>query len=321
MRLNYFRRIFKVYLTREKGYLNFWHETPAVADGILAEELGPYYMTFRDKANYTGPKDKDGVILFDYYFDIGRQYNPLAVTQYGLGHFNLYLETKNESHLEIAKIQAEWLIRNLELNDKGLYVWPHKFRWHYKQNLESGWFSAHSQGTGISLLARLYRETGERKYLECAEKAFASLNTEIANGGVKYIGDNGVWLEEYLISPPTHILNGFLWALWGVWDYFLLTRNLDAKELFNACAKTLKENIKRYDAGFWSLYDLSKQSLKMIASPFYHKLHVVQLKATGIITKQEIFTSYAEKFERYEKNNFFRIRALIQKAVFKILYF
>ena len=32
---------------------------------------GPYYMTFRDKADYGGPKDKDGVILFDYYFDIG----------------------------------------------------------------------------------------------------------------------------------------------------------------------------------------------------------------------------------------------------------
>ena len=32
-------------------------------------------------------------------------------------------------------------------------------------------------------------------------------------------GDDGAWLEEVVVDPPTHILNGFLWAIWGVRDY------------------------------------------------------------------------------------------------------
>lgn len=322
-RLTYWRRIFKVYFTREKGYLSFWHEDPAVSEVILLNDIsGPYYMTFFDKAGYKGPKDANGVILFDYYFDIGRQYNPLAVAQYGLGHYNLYLKTKDEKHLEIAKMQADWLVDNLEYNDFNIPVWKHKFRWHYKQYLEPGWYSAHSQGTGISLLGRIYKATGEQKYLEAAQKAFASMDILMDKGGVKFIDPNGnVWLEEYIVNPPTHILNGFLWALWGVWDYYLLTNNINALNLWNACIKTLKENLVNYDFKIWSLYDLSKQAMKMIASPFYHKLHIVQLKVTYIISDEEIFQKYAGKFINYQKSFWRRKSALIYKAIFKIFYF
>ncbi|KKR89138.1 MAG: D-glucuronyl C5-epimerase [Candidatus Wolfebacteria bacterium GW2011_GWA1_44_24] len=322
-RLSYWRRIFKVYFTKNKGYLSFWHETPAMSEEIAVNDIkGPYYMTFRDKADYGGPKDKDGVILFDYYFDIGRQYNPLAVAQYGLGHYNLYLKTGDKKYLEIAKIQADWLVKNLEKNDKGLAVWKHKFRWHYKQYLSPGWYSAHSQGTGISLLGRIYKETGEQKYLEAARQAFISMNVDIKDGGVKFTDNDGnIWLEEYIIDSPTHILNGFLWALWGVWDYCLLTGDKDALNLWNNCVKTLKENLPKYDAGFWSLYDLSKQFLKMIASPFYHDLHIVQLKIMHLISKEDIFDSYRTKFQGYKNNRIKRKFAFIYKAIFKIFYF
>lgn len=328
-RLSYWRRIFKVYFTMDKGYLSFWHEKPAVSEGINKNELGPYYQTFEDKANYGGPKDDKGIILFDYFFDIGRQYNPLAVAQYGLGNWNLYLKTKDKKYLEIAKTQADWLVENLEPNPsvssgqgEKLWVWKHKFRWHYKQWLEAGWYSAHSQGTGISLLARLYKETGDKRYFEAARKAFVALNTEIKNGGTRFIDENGnSWLEEYLVNPPTHILNGFLWALWGLYDYWLLTKEEEAKKLFDACVLTLENNLSKYDAGYWSLYDLSKQFLKMLASPFYHSLHIVQLRVMHILTGEEVFKNYSERFDNYTKGWFKRKRAFIYKAIFKLVYF
>jgi hypothetical protein len=344
-RLNYFRRIFRVYLTREKGYLSFWHEKPAVSRGIRNNELGIYYQTFEDKASYAGPKDKDGVILFDYFFDIGRQYNPLAIAQYGLGHYNKHIETrgkgqavKSKEHLEIARIQADWLVNNLEENNFGIRVWKHKFRWHYKEYLEAGWYSAHSQGTGISLLGRIYQATGDKRYLETAKKAFLSLNLPAEKGGVQFIDENkNIWLEEYLIKNPTHILNGFLWALWGVWDFLLLIRyaleqktlsrveGLQKEELalklWNDCVITLKKNLPRYDADFWSLYDLSEQTLKMLASPFYHKLHIVQLKIMYILTREPIFDFYVKKFEEYQKSWLRRNLALVYKVIFKVVYF
>lgn len=321
-RINYWRRIFKVYFSKTPSYLIFWHEKSAVSEDITPSKLGVYYMTFYDKANYAGPKDENDVILFDYFFDIGRQYNPLAVAQYGLGHYNLYLKIGDKKHLEIAKIQADWLVNNLEPNDFNIPVWKHKFRWHYKKYLEAGWYSAHSQGTGISLLARIYQETKDKRYLEASQKAFLSLNLNIKEGGVKYIDENGnVWLEEYLVEPPTHILNGFLWALWGAWDYYLLTGDEKAKNLFNACVKTLKENLPKYDAGFWSLYDLSQQTLKMIASHFYHSLHIVQLKVMHILSDEQIFKDYFEKFESYQNKRICRFISFVYKAIFKIIYF
>lgn len=321
---NYFKRIFKVYFTRDKGYLAFWHEVPAVAAGIIPHSLAkaPYYMTFEDKARYEGPKDKDGVILFDYYFDIGRQYNPLAVAQYGLGHWNLYLKTKDKKHLAVAIVQADWLVAHLEPEQGGLWAWKHHFKWHYKHPLEAGWYSAHSQGTGISLLGRLYAETGRADYLEAATKAFRALDTEMKNGGVKYVDDcGGTWLEEYRVTPPTHILNGYLWALWGVWDFYLLTNDERAKALFGECIRTLEAWLPRYDLGFWSRYDLSRQALAMIASPFYHSLHVVQLEATACISGSTVFAEYAKRFARYAKNPLFKALAVADKAVFKLFYF
>lgn len=320
-RFQYFRRIFKVYLTPRKGYLSFWHEEPAVSEGITRDTLGPYYMTFADKTHYHGPRDSSGVILLDYFFDIGRQYNPLAIAQYGLGHFNLYLKTKHPAHLAEAHAQADWLVRNLE-EERGMFVWKHHFRWHYKQYLAPGWYSAHSQGAGISLLARMYGETHDERYREAAVRAFKALDTDVQCGGVRVVDSRGdVWLEEYVVTPPTHILNGYIWGLWGVWDYYLLTNDSAGKRLWDRCVQTLIRNLPKYDAGFWSLYDLSRQRMRMVVSHFYHKLHIVQLQIMYILTKEKLFLEYRDRFAHYERGVLNRVCALIYKTVFKLLYF
>jgi hypothetical protein len=321
-KLNYWRRIFKVYLTNTKSYLNFWHEVPAVSDDINPNKLGKYYMTFENKAEYDGPRDKDGAILFNYHSDIGIQYNPIAIAQYGLGHINIYLENDNEKNLIEAKKQADWLVKNLEENEKGVFVWKHNFYWNYVERLKPGWYGALSQGAGISLLVRVYKETEDEKYLETAKKAFDSFKKEIKDGGVTFTDDEGnIWLEEYIVNPPSHILNGFIWALWGVWDYYLLTKDEEAKEIFNNGIKTIKENLYKFDIGYWSLYDLTNQKMKMIASPFYHKLHIAQLEATYKITGDNFFKIYEEKFKSYQNSWFKRKRAFIYKSIFKLFYF
>lgn len=321
-RLNYWRRIFKVYLTKDKGYLSFWHERPEVGEGITPKKIGPYYMTFADKASYAGPRDKDGVILFDYFGNIGRQYNPVAIAQYGLGHYNLYLKTKDQKNLNECLIHADWLVRNLENNEKAIPVWKHHFEWHYKKVLAPGWYSALSQGSGISLLVRAHNETKKEIYREIAENAFISMTKDMDNGGVLFTDKSGdIWLEEYVVAPPTHIINGFLWAFWGVWDFVLMTGDKDAENFLHACLNTLRDNLHRYDTGSWSLYDLSKQRMKMLASPFYHALHITQLKAAYILTGEPAFREYAEKFENYQRNPIKKTLALVHKSVFKIFYF
>ncbi|MBZ9572233.1 hypothetical protein KJA15_02810 [Patescibacteria group bacterium] len=321
-RFSYWQRIFLTYLGKNQSQLTFWHGTPQVNEDTPIKEIDQYYMLFLYKANYPGPFDKNKVPLLNYRGLIGKQYNPVAIAQYGLGHYNFYKKTGNEKHLKIFLRQADWLVNNLETNRHGLRVWMHHFDWEYKVKLKAPWYSALSQGQGISVLARAYLLTRDEKYLSSARLVFKSFLKETKRGGVKYQDEDGyVWLEEYIVEPPTHILNGFIWALWGVYDYYLLTRESLAKRLYDDCLETLKNNLKRYDIGFWSLYDLSQTKLRTLASPFYQKLHIIQLKTLFKLTKEPVFKKYAVKWENYQKNLFFKILALIYKIIFKIFYY
>ena len=156
-RINYLCRIFSAYLGRGSSQLTFWHGKPEVNSDASIKNLGQYYMLFLYKANYSGPFDENGIPMLDYRGKIGKQYNPIAIAQYGLGHFNLYKKTGNTKNLEIAVTQANWLTDNLEKNDKNISVWMHHFDWEYRNTLQAPWYSALAPGNGISLLARIYK--------------------------------------------------------------------------------------------------------------------------------------------------------------------
>ena len=100
-KLSYYQRIFSAYLTKKKSHLDFWHDTPEVNESKNHSAIGAYYMHFEKKAYYPGPFDENGIPILNYHGKIGKQYNPIAVAQYGLGNYNLYLETKKEDHLNI----------------------------------------------------------------------------------------------------------------------------------------------------------------------------------------------------------------------------
>lgn len=321
-RLNYYRRIFPVYLGLRKSHLTFWHEEPEVNDYFEPGKLGEYYMPFFSKANYQGQYDKNGIPLLDYHGKIGLQYNPIAISQYGLGNYNLFCRTSDSGgRLKFLRV-ADWLVENLDQNSSGLWVWNHHFDWEYRTPLKAPWYSGLAQGQGISVLVRAYQVTQDVIYLDAARRAFGTFLKTVDQGGVIYRDGNGnVWFEEYVVFPPTHILNGFIWASWGVYDYFLAMHEAVAETLFHQAIETLKTNMEKYDAGFWSLYEQSGATLKMLASPFYHKLHIVQLKVLYRLTGQKVFNDYAEKWLGYQNSQFRRSIALAYKALFKLLYY
>ena len=92
-RLNYYRRISIAYLLPGKSQLTFWHDHPQVNPRASLDQLGEYYMSFLEKADYVGPHDAD-VSPPHYHGAIGLQYNPIAIAQWGLGNFNLFLARK-----------------------------------------------------------------------------------------------------------------------------------------------------------------------------------------------------------------------------------
>ncbi len=279
-------------------------------------------MQFAEKADYKGVYDEAGIPLLDYHGKIGVQYNPIAIAQYGLGNYNLFRRNGDPARRQKFFLTADWLCSHLEANAHGLAVWNHHFDWEYRETLKAPWFSALAQGQGISVLVRARKESGDSRYLEAAQRALASFYKPVAEGGVAFTDDRGdLWFEEYIVSPPTHILNGFIWASWGVYDYFLATRDSSAQDLFSRAVQTLLRNLDRYDLGFWSLYELAGTRLPMVASAFYHRLHIVQLRVMHRLTRESEFARVADWWENYTRSASNRTRALLYKSAFKLCYY
>ena len=321
-RLQYYRRILYAYLVPGRSQLSFWHDTPQVNPNARTHDLGEYYMPFLEKADYGGPYDASGIPMLDYHGRIGLQYNPIAIAQWGLGNYNAFLRRKDKQFRRKFLLASQWLCAQLQQNSSGVWVWNHYFDWEYRTLLKAPWYSALAQGQGISLLARAWRDTSDAAYLYAAQLACQSFYKTTSEGGISFMDEAGdLWFEEYIVTPPTHILNGFIWAAWGIYDYFLATRDRGADHLFAAAVETLRKNLRHYDVGFWSLYEQSGTRLPMLASRFYHRLHIAQLRVMQRLTGDALFSEYADRWEGYERDPGKRRRALCCKAVFKLCYY
>jgi hypothetical protein len=318
----YWNRIFSAYILRKKSQLTFWHEEPSINKNIKTDEISSYFMDFRKKANYDANLDKNGIPLLDYQGSIGLQYNPIAISQWGLGNYNLWLENNSKINYEKFILSANWLLDKLTKNQNNVCVWMHDFNFEYRDTLISPWYSGLAQGQGLSLLIRAYKETKKNIYKEACLKVFNSFTKEISDGGVNYTDNfENKWIEEYIVDPPTHILNGFIWAMWGVHDFKIFFKNKEADELFESYTRTLTKNLHKYDIKYWSKYELSNKSIPMIASYFYHKLHIVQLDIMFTLTGKDIFKTYHIKWTKQLKNRIYKFTAFAHKSIFKVLYY
>ena len=319
-RVAYLARIARVYANRSSGPLSFWYEQPRMNEAGF--DGRQYFMTFQGKAAYAGPFDSDGVPLLDYQGDIGRQHNPIAVAQYGLARFNRWCDTTAADDRTAWLRVATWLARELTPNRFGVPVWMHHFDWPYREVLQAPWYSGLAQGNGVSMLVRAAEATGEARFANAAHKAFESMRLDVSAGGVLVTDDRRrTWIEEYLVDPPSHILNGFIWALWGVYDYARWSGAHAASRLFDACVATVEQALPEYDTGRWSLYELPTGGPPMIASRYYHELHIVQLRVLERLTDNPVFGEVASRWQRYLDSPVNRTRALVEKAAFKVLHY
>ena len=98
-------------------------------------------------------------------------------------------------------------------------------------------------------------------------------------------------------------------------------REKTAQTLFDGAVETLRKNLDRYDLGFWSLYEQSGTRLPMVASRFYHQLHVAQLRLMHRLSGDQLFLQYADRSEKYARSRTKRTRALCYKGAFKLCYY
>ena len=231
--------------------------------------------------------DKEGVIMTKIPYTQEYHYHATSIASYAI---------MSKDKIRIFESQIEWLMNNID--DDGAY--RHHFILPFYENFPKVWVGGLAQGLAISALLL----ADERK---TAKQAFNCMKKECVD-----IDENGCyWIEEYPLTQPVRILNGFIYALFGVYDLFKKTNNPSASLLWHEGIKTVRTNLNRYDLGSWSKYDLLEE---LPATKFYNEVHVKQLTALYIITKDDLFMNYAERWNEYTKKiQMMRIKKIVKK--------
>jgi len=137
-------------------------------------------------------------------------------------------------------------------------------------------------------------------------------------GALAHLGE-GIFFEEYPTDPPSFVLNGGIFALWGAYDVWRGLGDEGAGEMFREAHETLSEHIGRWDTGFWSRYDLYPHPVVNVASPSYHALHIDKLAAHASLSPSASLEAAAARFRTYARSRAKRTRALAQKAMFRLV--
>ncbi len=191
----------------------------------------------------------------------------------------------------------------------------YNFQWRYYLNnydYKPGWVSAMAQGQALSVLARAYEITGNKKYLEAGNKALNFLITPISKGGVMAnLGSlssslkNNIIFEEYISHVPTYTLNGFMFSLLGLYDWANVddsNKKNTAEKYFNEGIKSLTQILKYYDIGGFTCYDLgyiTKNREKPHIAVNYHGVHIYLLNSLYSITNDRILYDYYKLWKAY----------------------
>jgi hypothetical protein len=178
-------------------------------------------------------------------------------------------------------------LRGAVLDVDGLSMIPYGFDWDSGWwHLRAPWYSAMAQGEALSLAVRL----GDRAFAE------ALLPTLLEGSPVVHRSGRDLWLEEYVTDPHNPVLNGAIFAAFGLYDEWKASGSEEAHAMLVEALGTLRRHLPEFRrVAEASAYDLRGESR---AWGRYGTLHVVLMRTLAEMTDDACFATAADAFER-----------------------
>lgn len=237
-----------------------------------------YYTHIKSK-DFKDRKAPHSEAKWDTYVDGKKISHPARVAMFGLLYHDLMVRGKGDTEVYRRHFlaAADELVRTQVVID-GAGFWFYDFAWSDGvHQYKPPWISGLAQGQAISLLARAYKQTGNKSYLSAMKRAFKSFRNRPDDNLWFVRQDNGyLWLEEYPNKEdPAHVLNGFIYGFWGVVDYYRATGSAEAFYLVKDFLRTLITYLPHYNISpGWSKYDLRRGFLPQIFLEFVREKEV-----------------------------------------------
>ncbi len=216
----------------------------------------------RERVSFPGSK-----IVWEYYAGQGIQIQWLGT----FGEANGYYLSGHENE-SLRQLLGEVL--PLATDRAGGIAWEYMF--HFDGGAPP-WTSGLSQGTALQVLARAWSRFKEQAYLTAAQQALGIFETP-PPAGVQVKTPAGAEYAEYSYAPSDRILNGFIQADVGLYDYTSITHDPLGLRLFEEGDAQARAQTPGYDTGGWSMYDQHGES-----DLSYHEL-LTEFSATPVRT-------------------------------------
>ncbi|TDU03433.1 D-glucuronyl C5-epimerase-like protein [Streptomyces sp. 846.5] len=240
-------------------------------------------------------------------------HNPVSMSLYALARHTEarstgwypHAPTDHPPDVQALLNQADWLRATQDGNGGWRYPVPVP-----RYGVTPGWYSAMAQGLAASVMLRGYAATGQHSYLDACQGATELMLRPLEAGGCSHYDEHGrPFPEECPSDPASHILNGAVFALFGLHE---LSRQLGGDRAAPA-ADRIRESLTAFDLGYWTRYDLRHHAPASLA---YHCLHVSLLTATGRLLADPRWLTAAAGWEHYTHGPVRRLRAAAAKSRF-----
>lgn len=239
-------------------------------------------------------------------------YNPVTIAQYALySHERAGRGVPGSREAFLAQVRY---LRDVQRPD-GAYPCGTGYP---EYGVRPGFLSAMAQGTAASALIRAFAFSNDSSFRDAAVGALEPLKTDVRRGGVTFIRSGDAFFEEVASEEPCHILNGHLFAAFGIYDisrFGFADREL--LMLHQQAVETLLRWLPYYDAGGWSYYQLAVRdaNVRHFAHMSYHQLHVAQLQVYAVMTGRPEFAAAARRWDAALGDVRARARVWLDSAV------
>jgi hypothetical protein len=223
-------------------------------------------------------------------------YHPSYIANNALVYEDSWEKSRNPVYLDGLKNWTHALLeRSDTLEDGAVFArFDFAFALHgdKEETLPVGWHSGLTQGMMLALMVRTAKITGDSVYADAADRIFRSLSQTTSRRVAHIDSANYYWIDEYPLPQSDLTLNGFAYAVRGLYEYWQWKKTAESERLLREALSTLKHYGPQFrDPGKVSVYCL----VHRLPVPTYHPIHIELMRDMYRITGDPAFSLLADQ--------------------------
>ena len=246
---------------RELGSVIATVEAMALRRQLTASRLAPVFLTLQRntqfwlRSPFPGSRGyvqfRGSQMLWEYYVGEGLQLQPLAnFKKANALHGDCVKQTGVACNkAALSKLLTELVATRVNRGKFKAYEYYFDFG-----GGKPPWISGMATATAVQAFGRASQLLNQPKWLTYARQTFPAFTTGAPTGVLTRGPLGGTDYLQYSFAPRLFVMNAFLQAVTGLYDYWVITKDPTANRLWRAAEPEARAQLPYNDTGDWSTY-------------------------------------------------------------------